>query len=74
MNMRIAFFVPHIRVAGGLRIILGYASRLALRGHDVTVYVQSSHAFRRTVANIFKLGYPKWIPGSCVRVICGESL
>lgn len=59
--MRIAFLVPHLKVSGGMRITLGYASLLAAGGHDVTVYVQSNNTLRRAVANFFHLGYPRWI-------------
>lgn len=67
--MKIAFLAPHIRISGGLRIILGYASILSERGHDVTVYVQSTNPFRRTVANIFHLGYPTWVKNFHARVL-----
>lgn len=67
--MNIAFLVPHLRVSGGLRIILGYASLLAARGHEVTVYAQSANPFRRTIANIFHLGYPRWIANFHAQII-----
>ena len=67
--MKIALLAPHLRVSGGVRIILGYASLLALRGHDVTVYVQSSNPIRRAIANFFHLGYPKWIANFRARII-----
>ncbi len=67
--MKISFIGPHLKVAGGPRIILEYASRLSLRGHDVTVYVRSNNPFRRTVANFFHLGYPKWIRNFRARVV-----
>ena len=61
--MRIAFLAPHLRVSGGVRILLTYASFLAEDGHEVTVYVRSSHRVRRAIANRFQLGLPRWIPG-----------
>jgi len=67
--MKISFLVPHLKVSGGVRIILEYASRLALRGHEVTVYVQSGNPIRRTLANFFHLGYPNWIAHFCARII-----
>lgn len=33
--MRITFLTPHINISGGVKIILGYADRLAKRGHKV---------------------------------------
>jgi len=59
--MKISFLAPHLRISGGVRIILMYAALLSRRGHDVTVYVRSNNSFRRRVANMFHLGYPKWI-------------
>jgi glycosyltransferase involved in cell wall biosynthesis len=35
--MRITFLTPHINIGGGVKAILGYADRLARRGHGVTV-------------------------------------
>ncbi len=35
--MKITFLTPHINISGGVKIILGYADRLAKRGHKVTV-------------------------------------
>ncbi len=66
--MKINFLTPHLRISGGTRIILMYASLLAKEGHDVTVFVRSTNTIRRTVANIFHLGYPKWIKDFKARV------
>ena len=35
--MRITFLTPHINISGGVKAVLGYAHRLARRGHEVTV-------------------------------------
>jgi len=35
--MRITFLIPHIGVAGGIRVVAIHARRLAERGHEVTV-------------------------------------
>lgn len=40
-----------------------YASFLAARGHEVTVYVKSSRSIRRTIANVLQIGKPTWVPG-----------
>lgn len=66
---RINFFLPHLRVSGGVRIALQYASNLAQRGHSVTVYVQSQRPIRRMIANYLHLGYPRWIQGFAARVM-----
>lgn len=67
--MKISFLAPHLKVSGGVRIILVYASLLAALGHDVTVYVQSSNLIRRSIANFFHLGYPNWIAHFRARII-----
>ena len=67
--MRIAFLAPHIKISGGVRILLTYASLLSRRGHKVTVYVQSKNSFRRSVSNFFQIGLPSWIPGFAARVV-----
>jgi glycosyltransferase involved in cell wall biosynthesis len=38
-GLRVTILCPHLRIAGGVRAILGYADRLARRGHDVEVQV-----------------------------------
>ncbi len=35
--LRINFLLPHLDISGGTRIVLGYAHRLAVRGHEVCV-------------------------------------
>jgi len=35
--MKITFLTPHINISGGVKIILGYADRLANREHEITV-------------------------------------
>ena len=35
--MKITFLTPHINISGGVKIILGYADRLARRGYEVSV-------------------------------------
>ena len=67
--MRIIFLAPHLRVSGGVRILLTYASMLAGRDHEVTVYVLSNNPIRRFVANIFQIGLPRWIPDFRAHVI-----
>lgn len=66
--MKINLLLPHLRIAGGVRIALMYANLLQKRGHDVRVYVRSAHLVRRNIANIFQLGRPTWIPEFSVYV------
>jgi len=47
--MRITFLTPHVDISGGVRIILGYASRLADRGHEVTVICPESALTKVTI-------------------------
>ncbi|MFH1744860.1 MAG: glycosyltransferase family 4 protein [bacterium] len=44
--MKINFFLPHLKVAGGVRVILSYADWLAKNNHQVTVVVQSKSRTR----------------------------
>jgi glycosyltransferase involved in cell wall biosynthesis len=44
--LRVTILCPHVRVAGGVRAILTYADRLALRGHDVQIQVPAGSAAR----------------------------
>jgi glycosyltransferase involved in cell wall biosynthesis len=44
--VRITVLAPHLRIAGGVRAILTYAHRLALRGHGVTLVVPAGSRWR----------------------------
>jgi len=44
--LRVTILCPHVRVAGGVRAILTYADRLAVKGHDVEVHVPATSAAR----------------------------
>lgn len=59
--MKITFLTPHLRIAGGVRILLMYASLLSKRGHEVHIYVRSTNPIRRTIANLFQIGGPDWV-------------
>jgi glycosyltransferase involved in cell wall biosynthesis len=59
--MNIAILAPHLRNAGGTKILFSYANELTHKGHEVTVYVRSTNVLRRTVANICQIGKPNWI-------------
>lgn len=66
--MTISFLIPHLKIAGGTRIILTYAAFLAKHGHKVTVYVVNPSPWRRALANILGLR-PGWISGFDADVI-----
>ncbi len=56
--MKITFFTPHINISGGVKIILGYADKLAKKGHEVTVICPQPTFARRKIKGIPFL-YPK---------------
>jgi len=70
--MKITFLTPHIKISGGIKLILGYADRLAKKGHAVTVVCPQSTFARmriegvpiffphRLLMNLVKYK-PKWI-------------
>jgi len=60
-SLHITFLVPHLKVSGGVRVILIYASMLAGRGHHVTVCVRSRSPLRRFLGNLLRR-VPRWFP------------
>jgi glycosyltransferase involved in cell wall biosynthesis len=73
--MKIAFLAPHLKISGGVRILLTYASLLEKRGHEVTVYViQSKQPLRRMLCNVFGIGLPAWIPHFSAQVRRVEAI
>jgi glycosyltransferase involved in cell wall biosynthesis len=66
--MRITFLAPHLRIAGGVRAILGYADRLAGLGHTVTVLVAAGSHLRSWRRNLARRG-ADWMPGLRARVV-----
>jgi len=65
--VRITFFCPHLRIAGGVRAILIHADRLARRGHDVTLVVPTRRAVTAWWRNRFPRA-PEWMPALQARV------
>lgn len=66
--MRVTIVAPHLKLAGGTRIFLTYAHRLALRGHRVTVVVRSSQALRRLAGNLLRRR-PTWLGSFRPRIL-----
>lgn len=66
--MKIAFWLPHLKISGGTRISLGYADALSRRGHDVSVVVVNPNPPRRFLSNLFRLK-PRWQRGLRARVV-----
>lgn len=64
---RVTFLCPHLEIAGGVRAVLGYADRLAARGHDVTVVVPTRTRLRARWRRLTGAG-PRWLPGFRPRV------
>ncbi|MDO8521046.1 MAG: glycosyltransferase family 4 protein [bacterium] len=60
-SLRITFLLPHLKVSGGVRVILIYASLLAKRGHQVVICVRSQSPIRRFLGNTLR-GAPRWFP------------
>ena len=66
--MKITFLMPHLNIAGGVRINLNYAHFLAQRGHDVTVVVVSPKAWRRNLVNWLGIK-TRWYKGFLPKVL-----
>ncbi len=56
--MKITFLTPHIRISGGVKIILGYSDRLAKRGHQVTVICPQPGIAKRKIGGV-PIVYPE---------------
>ena len=57
--MRVTFLTPHINISGGVKIVLGYADRLAGRGYRVTVICPQPIYPKRLLMNLLKYK-PDW--------------
>ncbi len=66
-RLRITILCPHLRIAGGVRAILGYADRLARKGHDVELQVPAKHALRAWWRNLRHRG-PTFVTDLAARV------
>ncbi|HQI25769.1 MAG TPA: glycosyltransferase family 4 protein [Candidatus Paceibacterota bacterium] len=56
--MKINFLLPHLKISGGVRIILSYANFLGKLGHDVTILTTERSFFRRLLKKIKR--EPRW--------------
>jgi glycosyltransferase involved in cell wall biosynthesis len=66
--MKINFLSPHLKISGGVRVLLVYANLLAKMGHDVRVIVQSRNWLRRRAANFLNFK-PKWIRNLKIKIL-----
>lgn len=58
--MKINFLVPHLKIAGGIMVLVEYAHYLSLFGHEVKVIVVNTTKFQRLCFNFFYYK-PKWL-------------
>jgi L-malate glycosyltransferase len=58
VKMKITFLIPHIKLGGGTKIILGYADRLYKRGHNITVVCPITNTNKKIIKGI-SIIYPK---------------
>src|SRR3989344_3554168 len=67
-KIKIIFFVPHLKISGGVSIMVNYANQLAILGYDVKVVVINKVFVRRYLANIF--GYkPNWLKNTKFKIL-----
>ncbi len=71
--MKTLFLVPHLKISGGMRIILTYADLLSRRGNDVSVVIEQRNTFRRIVSNILRKK-PNWFPALHAKILRVRSL
>ena len=64
--------MPHLKIAGGVRISLNYAQFLAQRDHDVKVLVISTKWWRRNLVNILGIK-TRWYRGFKPKVVRVKS-
>jgi hypothetical protein len=55
--MKIIFLLPHLKISGGIRIILGYADRLSTIGHNIIVASEYG-GFKRFIYNFLNKTHP----------------
>ena len=66
-RLRITILCPHLRIAGGVRAILGYADRLGRKGHDVELQVPAKSALRAWRRNLRRQG-PTFVAELAARI------
>lgn len=58
--MKITFVVPHLKIAGGIRIILGYAKHLSKNGNIVNLLVRETSTTKNIVYSFAPFLRPQW--------------
>jgi glycosyltransferase involved in cell wall biosynthesis len=64
--MKVTFLIPHVNISGGVKIILGYADRLAKKGHEVNVICPQPGIIKRRIKGIPVI-YPKRVMMNLLR-------
>ncbi|MDD5589699.1 MAG: glycosyltransferase family 4 protein [Candidatus Portnoybacteria bacterium] len=65
--MKINFLLPHLKISGGVRVILTYANLLAKNGHEVRVIVKSRN-WTRSLFNFLAIK-PRWFGKLAAKVV-----
>lgn len=71
--MKITFVSPHLKISGGVRVLLIYADRLSKMGHEVTVVVVGENPIKRLTANMLCLK-PSWFKQLHAKILKVPSL
>ncbi len=66
--MTIHFWLPHIKLSGGVRVILTYADLLAQRGHSVSIVIPVKAALPRVLGNVLRRR-PQWFPNLSAKIV-----
>src|SRR3990167_9339385 len=65
--MRINFLLPHLKLSGGIHVVIKFAEELSKRGHDVIVATENKR-WTRYIQNLFN-NHPLLSKGSNVRIL-----
>ena len=60
--MKITILTPHLKISGGVMVLVAYAHYLSLLGHKVKVVTNNPIVWRRNLANLLKQK-PSWMRG-----------
>ena len=69
--MRINFLLPHLKLSGGVHVVLTFAEELSKRGHDIVVAIESESP-NKYIRNLFQ-GHPFLLSRSKVRIVRMKS-
>ncbi len=67
-SKKVIFLAPHLKLSGGVSILVQYAEELTVLGYEVYVVVVNKNSFRRKLANL--LNYkPSWMRNKKIKII-----